>query len=280
MMPISRPALRYFGGKWRIADWIISYFPQHYSYVEPFCGASSVLLRKPAAPIETINDMDNDVVNFFRVLRENYAEFARVIELTPYSRAELATAYQPTNDPLERARRLYIRSGQAFGGQRKQGGGWRFSRNSRRGQSHIEDFRKIDHLRAIVDRLKYVQIENDDALRVIDRYDAVGTLFYVDPPYVTSARSDKWHVGYAYEYNDADHRILADKLRRCSAMVVLSGYETDMYAELYSGWKMVSRKSRTLNQGWAVECLWLNDAASSAARQKDLFQEAIHAANT
>lgn len=116
MIAPTRPALRYFGGKWRLAPWIISHFPEHTCYVEPFAGGASVLLRKPESKVEVLNDLDGEVVNFWRVLREQTEAFIRAVELTPFSREEASLAYQVADDPLERARRLFIRSWQQRGG--------------------------------------------------------------------------------------------------------------------------------------------------------------------
>jgi DNA adenine methylase len=272
MIPITRPVLRYFGGKWRLGAWIVSHFPEHMSYVEPFCGGASVLLQKAPSMIETINDLDGDLINFFRVLREYPDELIRRLELTPYARAELRAAYEPTEDKIEAARRYYVRSWLSYGGQRKQGGGWRFSRSASRGQCVVEDWRNMDHLSAVVERLRMVQIENDNALAVIDRFDTEDTLFYLDPPYVFETRSDRWHQGYKFEMTDEQHRQLGECLQAVRGMVVLSGYECDLYRELYGGWQCMRRRARTLNQGWSEECLWLNDAAVRRVKQKCLFE--------
>lgn len=259
MIP-TRPALRYFGGKWRIAPWIISYFPEHVSYVEPFCGAASVLLRKTPSKLETINDKDGEIVNFFGVLRTYPEQLIKAIELTPYSRSEYWNAYEPADDPIEQARRYYVRSWFGRGGMRKESGGWRFLKTNARGGSVVDDWRRIGHLRQVVERLQAVQIENDDALTIIKRYDTPNTLFYADPPYVFSTRSERWKTAYRYEMTDEEHCQLAEVLNRVKGMVILSGYQSALYENLYPGWKIVSKSTWKGNLKEALETLWINPA--------------------
>ena len=257
-LKIIRPALRYFGGKWRIASWIVSNFPTHVSYVEPFCGAASVLLQKPPSKLETINDKDLEVVNFFTMLRTYPDRLIREIELTPYSRYEYWNAYQQTNDPIESARRYYVRSWFGRGGTRKESGGWRFMVTDSRGGSVVDDWRRIGHLKLIVERLQMVQIENDDAFTIIERYDTPNTLFYVDPPYLFSSRSSRWNTAYKYELSDDDHVRLAEVLNRVKGMVVISGYQSTLYSELYNGWICKTKKDRKENLKSSIECLWIS----------------------
>ncbi|MDY6877347.1 MAG: DNA adenine methylase, partial [Chloroflexota bacterium] len=157
-----------------MAPWIIGHFPVHGCYVEPFCGAASVFLRKAPAEFEVINDLDGDVANFFRVLRERTDEFVVAIENTPYSREEYRLAWQPVDEPLERARRYYVRKWQGWGGGKGVGvqpSGWRYQHSNNRGKSVIADWNETEHLAAVVWRLKQAFIENDDAIKVIKRYD-------------------------------------------------------------------------------------------------------------
>ncbi len=182
-LPLTRPALRYYGGKFRLAPWIIGFFPQHVCYVEPFGGAMSVLLRKPPSKLEVYNDQDGEVVNFFRVLRSRPQELLQAIKLTPFSRVEYVLAHEEADDELERARRLYVRSWQGIGGPRhRDTTGWRFERKGNRYKTTIEDWIEIGHLPLVVARLRDIQIECDEALKVIRRFDAPRTLFYCDPP--------------------------------------------------------------------------------------------------
>lgn len=258
---IMRPALRYFGGKWRLGPWIISHFPAHRCYVEPFAGGASVLLQKVPAAAEVLNDLDGTVVNFWRVLRERTEEFLHAVELTPFSRAEVDAAYEPASDPLESARRFYIRSWQSRGGPRAQWRtGWRFARRPRHNDTDpLDIWHQTDHLWDIAARLKGAQIECDDALAVIRRFDSPCTLFYVDPPYLASVRSERWaEKAYAHEMTDAQHIALAELLRSIKGMAIVSGYQGPLYKDLYAGWPMAANRTVTDAATERTEVLWLS----------------------
>lgn len=267
MSEITSPPVRYTGGKWNLAPWIISHFPPHACYVEPFCGGASVLFRKQPSITEVINDLNGEVINFFDVLRERSDELIRAIELTPYSRAELNRAKLWATDPLERARRFYVRSLQAF----SSGGGarataWRIQMND---PSLVNRWNKTSHLWTTAHRLKMVQLECDTAEAIIDRFDTPNTLFYVDPPYVHSTRTDS--DDYRFEMDNASHETLATQLKNIEGMVLLSGYNSDLYRDLYLGWEMVSIETDTIQKTKRTECLWINPAAQQKQAQKRLF---------
>lgn len=273
MSDIPRPALRYHGGKWRLASWILSCFPPHVCYVEPFGGGGSVLLQKQPSFVEVYNDLSGDVVNFFRVLRERGDELRRAIELTPYARAEFLAAQEPTDDPLEAARRFYVWSWQGRGRAGVQEpGGWRFIATAARGTTVTGDWNNTAHLAEIVSRLKLVQIECGEAETVIQRYDTPDTLFYVDPPYVASTRGARWgNSAYTHEMTDDDHERLAGLLHTVRGMVILSGYPSDLYNRLYADWRAIHRRQATDNgTKEAVEVLWLSPALV-ARRMGPLF---------
>jgi len=273
---IHRPALRYYGAKWRIAPWIIRHFPDHACYVEPFCGGASCLFQKAPSGFEVINDLDGNVVNFFRVLREDADRLRRAINRTPFSRQETVQASKPCKDPLERARRFYIRAWQTQHGAPYMGrNGWRFGRrggNDKR--SAVDDWNDTERLPAIAQRLKNVQIEHDDAMAIIRRFDSPTTLFYCDPPYVGATRTSRWRDGgYTHEMTDAQHRALAELLSGIKGLALVSGYPGELYAELYRAWIL---RTRT---GWAghsteprVEGLWLSPRTARAFGQRDLFE--------
>ncbi len=266
--PIRRPALRWHGGKWRLAPWIIRHLPAHDAYLEPYGGAASVLLRKPPAPLETINDLHGRLVNFFTILREQADELVGAVELTPYARAEFQLAHQQADNPLEDARRFYVLADQGRGGAAsgRTRPGWRAEHNPTHRLVPPRDFTAA-HLRAIAARLKHVQIEHGDALAVIARYDAAGTLHYVDPPYVRAARNPRSQSRYAHDLSDADHRALAELLHQVHGMVVLSGYPSRLYAELYGDWQRVDRTARDDASRPRVESLWRNPAAAHASKE-------------
>jgi DNA adenine methylase len=265
MATVKRQALRYFGGKWRIAPWIISHFPLHDCYVEPYGGGANVLLRKAPAPLEVYNDVDGEVGNFFQVLRERTAELIRAIELTPFSRAEWRAAYRPCDDPLERARRLYVCSWQSRGGAGATMSGWRFQRSAR-AKNNVRDWNRVDHLWVVAARLKLVQLESDEALRIIRRYDAPGTLFYVDPPYLDSAKTSA--NSYKHGMTEADHEKLARLLHTIKGMAIISHYDAPLYRELYGDWRVVTKRTRADNTTLPgaearIECLWLSPAVGT-----------------
>lgn len=261
-MSVSRPLLRYHGGKFKLADWIISHFPQHRIYVEPFGGAGSVLLSKSRTYQDVFNDLDGDIVNLFQVARDRGDELVRVLELTPFSRLEYRLAYEPTDDSLERARRLVVRSfmGHGSNSHNRVSGFRRHSRLS--GTSPCHDWRNYPAgLKQIIARLQGVVIENRDALGLIAEQDSPDTLFYLDPPYVRATRDPG--TDYRFEYTDADHRLLACALRGVRGMAAVSGYRCDLYDDVFAGWRRIDRIDRIARADGArarVESLWLNAA--------------------
>jgi DNA adenine methylase len=263
-----RPALRYHGGKWRLAPWIIRHFPPHRVYVEPFAGAASVLLRKEPAPVEVLNDRLADVVTFFRVLRDRPADLIRAIELTPYARSAFLEACGPiAADDLERARRFAVVAGQSrsCAGTRSPGG-WRYQRAPMPGRTSTFATQWADtaHLWHIAERLRHVQIEDDDALTIIARYDSPATLFYIDPPYLADTRGKARPSGiYIHDYTEADHRRLAEALATIRGMAIVSTYENDLYYQLYPPpWRAVIQAGRTKSHTRRpIETLWISPAA-------------------
>lgn len=277
----TRPVLRYHGGKWRIAPWIISHFPPHRVYVEPFGGAASVLMRKPRSDVEFYNDLDDQMVNLFRVLRDHGAELERRLRLTPFARSEFELSYEPTEDPIERARRTVVRAQMGFGTSALVRTRTGFRRTSYRNKKtgYASDWAEYHSaIAAIVERLQGVCIERADALDLIHTLDGPDVLFYVDPPYVHSTRGKvSGSYGYAYEMTDDQHRDLAAALHHVEGMVVLSGYPSDLYDDLYGDWRRVERCTRAQGNRGAVErveVLWLN-AAAARHQQPNLFDEMV-----
>jgi len=261
------PPVRYYGSKWQIAQWIVQFFPVHDCYVEPYCGGASVYFRKNPAFVDVLNDLNGDVVNFFKVLRTQTDEFIRQIELTPFSRAEYHEAFEPCDDPMESARRFYIRAWQAFGGGGvKEKTGFRTQKNIHRGTSVSKEWQRTRGLWLAAERLRDAIIESDDALTIIKRYDTPKTLFYVDPPYVLKARG-RTLERYQHEASDVHHRQLADALHQIEGMAAVSGYPSALYEELYSGWRMASRTNTTNGNSNSVECLWLSPSISNQRLQ-------------
>lgn len=265
-----RPIIRYHGGKWKLADWVIPHFPNHRVYVEPFGGAASVLLKKPRSYAEVYNDLDGEIVNLFMIARDHGQELERALRLTPFSRSEYLAAWHPSDHPLERARRTVIRAFMGFGSaaatMRRAGkstvrGGLAstgFRANSNRsGTTPAGDWKNYpDALRDIVTRLQGVVIENKDAFDVIRKHDGPKTLHYIDPPYVQKTRDAG--DDYAFELTDEDHCRLAELLLSLKGMVVVSGYRSDLYDELFIRWQRIDRRAYADGAKPRIECLWLS----------------------
>lgn len=256
-----------------MAKWIISYFPPHMNYVEPCCGACSVLLQKPRSPLETVNDLDGNVVNFFRMLRDQPGELIRKIRLTPWARAEYELSLEPCEDVVERARRFFVMSWMAVAGQPS---GWRRMHDIRaRWRAAPRDIQEAD-LWPLSRRLLDVQLECDDAKTIIADYSNEGSLLYFDPPYPTGTRTNGRQ--YRYEWTDADHIQGADLLRQCAGHVIVSGYACDLYRDLYEahGWHRVDKEAQTNSGGKRIESLWLSPRTAEAlAMPEQLTMEAL-----
>lgn len=267
-MTAVAPPFAYYGGKTTIADRIVALFPKHGHYVEPFAGSLAVLLAKNPAPIETVNDLDEHVITFWRVLRDRPADLMRVCALTPHSRAEYLAArdIEGAPDELELARRVWVQLTQGRGGTLRLTGWRHFQDPSGRPTSSMPDYLAayVDRMRLAAARLARVSLECRPALEVIEAYGRHdGVLIYADPPYLGSARSSRM---YRVEMSHEDeHTALADALHRCRSTVVLSGYSTPLYDELYAGWHQVHIAAYTGRGNHSaerdprrVEVLWSN----------------------
>ncbi|MDR0487550.1 MAG: DNA adenine methylase [Treponema sp.] len=261
---LSRPILRYHGSKWRIAPWIISYIPKHKIYVELFGGGGAVLLQKPRSYSELYNDLDGEIANVFRVARDNGNELMEKLMLTPYSREEYITAYESTGDPVEWARRTILRSymGFATNGSTKGHGkntypntGFRGHRKDSGATPAHEWASYPECLSHITGRLKGVVIENRNALEIIPRYDNEKTVFYADPPYLPSVRD--YGTDYRHEMSETDHIKLAEQLNLVKGSVLVSGYQSDLYNDLYKGWKRAEKKTYADRALPRTEVLWI-----------------------
>ena len=271
----ARPALRYRGGKARrnVADWIMSFFPPHVCYAEPFMGAASIFLQKQPSDFEVLNDLDGDVVTFFRVLREQPDALKRAIHLTPYARAELRHCQRAaTGDDLERARALYVRCWQGRGNSNADSG-WRFQREWHGWRMHVgRYFHDCEHLGTLAARLAVAQIDCGDGLDIIRRWDAPATLFYCDPPYALATRPRSPRL-YKREWADADHEKFAELLQGIQGMAIVSGYPSVLYERLFAGWRMETFTAYAEAQKQTTEALWISPNAAKAHIQQPLFTE-------
>lgn len=277
MTEVQRPPLRYHGGKWKLAPWIIGHFPPHRVYVEPFGGGASVLMRKPRSYAEVYNDRWGDVVNLFQVLRDpvQACRLTQLLELTPYARDEFIATYEgETDDPVENARRMIFRSLAGFGSaaaSRDHLTGFRGS-SHRSGTTPAHDWRNYPgHVPAFIDRLRGVVIENRAAVDLIAAHDGPDTLFYLDPPYPHSTRGfRRRNAAYAFELTDEDHEKLSGVLRAARGMVILSSYPCELYDRLYRGWQKVEVGTHADGANDRIEVLWLNPACAAVQRQQTI----------
>lgn len=272
-MTRTYPALRYPGAKWDLAPWIIGRFPPHAHYIDPYFGSGAVFFSKVPSRHEVVNDLDGDVVNLFQVVRERGEELAELIDLTPYSREEYYRSYESAADPIEKARRFLVRSGQAHGFNVTSRSGWRHN-GSQSLQPVTSRWARIpDSVRGMMHRIKNAEIECLPALAIIERYAVADALLYVDPPYVLSTRKAK--KLYRHEMTDRDHLALLDMLDEHPGMIVLSGYESPLYAERLRHWHKITASSQAEKGGKRVEVLWLNAAAVAAQPMMHMMEVGV-----
>ena len=259
-------AFGWYGGKFSHLDWLLPLLPGAQHFCEPFGGSAAVLLNRRPSPVETYNDIDGEVANFFRVLRDRKNKLVEAIGLTPFSREEFESAInEPAHDvsDVERARRFYIRARQVRTGlaQKASAGRWAHCRlTSRAGMAGAVSrwLGAVEGLPLIAQRLLRVQIENDRATNVIKRYDSEDTLFYCDPPYPHDSRGD--NNAYGYEMTDDEHRELAEVLRKVNGRVALSSYRSKLMDELYGDWRCIEAPAKIVHsvKTFRQELLWIN----------------------
>lgn len=280
MTTINHPLIRYYGGKFRLASWVISHFPKHTCYTEVFGGAAGILLQKPRAYSEVYNDLDGDIVNLFAVLRSerNRTKLIEQLILTPYARGEFELAWEHTDDEIERARRVIIRAQMGFGsaGATKGKTGFRIDTKRQYGTAQSLWAEYPQHLASIGQRLSGVLIENRPAIKVLKDHDAPTTLHYLDPPYVLDTRytGAKNARIYRHEMSDEDHQTLLQVLLELEGKVIISGYSSELYQSYLSKWKCVKTNARISSgrgTGLRTECLWI----SPNAQYTDLFGGAL-----
>ena len=270
---VRRPPMRYHGGKWLLAPWIIGHFPRHRIYVEPYGGGASVLMRKPRSYGEVYNDVWGDVVNVFRVLRDMPGELERLLHLTPFSRDEFELTSEPADNPIEKARRTIFRSLAGFASAAVNGKyatGFRAYSNRSGTTPAAQGWMNYpQHVKVFTERLRGVVIENRDAWEVMQQHDGLETLHYVDPPYMHETRNmRRGNAAYEHEIGSEDHEALLTNLQHLSGMVVLSGYRTDLYDDMLATWARVDRAAKADGARDRVESLWLNPAAAQYGQQR------------
>lgn len=255
--------LKYPGAKWRIADWIIGKMPGHKSYVEPYFGSGAVFFKKPPSNIETINDLDDDVVNLFRIIRDNPEPLIKAVTYTPYSRQEYENAFFPADNltDIDKAVRFLTKCWQGHGFRTNAyKAGWKNDVQGREAAYAMRNWYRLpEWIDAIIERLREVQIECRPAVEVIKRFNYSNVLIYADPPYVLSTRTGK---NYKHEMTDADHMILLETLLQHKGSVLLSGYDNDMYNSCLEGWSKYQIDTTVEKGLHRVETLWIKESNS------------------
>ncbi|MCB1305129.1 MAG: DNA adenine methylase [Leptospiraceae bacterium] len=274
-------AFNYYGSKFTYVDWLQEHFPVNYRdlhFVDVFCGSMAVTLNKPYSKIDTANDINSEVVNFFKVLREHPEELITLLRLTPVSREEydLAWIRDDSIDPIEKARRFYVRSRQSFYGlgSQRQNKGWYAAKTkscSNFGETVNKWHNAIDKLWPVVDRLMHIQIENQDFRNLIPAMDFEGVFFYCDPPYPEECRNSK--NNYQHEFEIRDHEELAGLLHAVKGRAMISSYDCPLMRRLYKDWNMAKApvKRNNIRSGVVQECIWMNYSETVAYHGNQFF---------
>ncbi len=253
-----KSVIKYPGSKWRLAKWIINFFPSHHSYLEPFFGSGAVLFNKPRSNIETVNDLDGNVVNLFECIREDPEKLARMAYYTPYAREVYEKACIATpKDKYEAALYFYIRCNMGHGfrttGERV---GWKNDVQGRERAYAAQDWCSLTgKIFQVAERLRGVQIECRPAVELIRRFNSPRVLIYADPPYLLSTRHGKQ---YRYEMDNAAHADLLETLLAHEGSVLLSGYDNALYNDRLRGWHREEIMSYTQIRTKKKEVLWMN----------------------
>lgn len=253
-----KAVMKYPGSKWGLAKWIISHFPEHHSYLEPFLGSGAVLFNKPRSHIETVNDLDGNVVNLFEWIREDPERLAHEIYYTPYSRKVYEDAFTTEpEDSLQKAVNFYIRLQMGHGFRTKgEKVGWKNDVQGRERAYAAKDWCELpDRIVEVAERLRGVQIECKPAVELIKRFNYPNVLIYADPPYMLGTRHGKQ---YRCEMDDQDHKELLDVLIAHKGPVLLSGYDSPLYIDRLRGWHREEAVSYSQTASKRKEVLWMN----------------------
>jgi DNA adenine methylase len=257
---VKRSVLRYFGGKWLLAPWIIEHFPPHKTYVEPFGGGASVLLRKPPSKSEIYNDLDEEIVTVFRVIQDpvQCRRLMKVLKRTPWARAEYQRSFRPSPDQVVRAQRAIIRSFMGIHHSALFMPAKASAFASTPSSSHRSWMTYPRNLVNACRRLRGVIIEQRDAMQVIDIQDTPDTLFFIDPPYLPKTRN--MSARYRHEFDEAAHIRLLSRLQTIAGQAVVAGYPSELYDSMLPGWRRVEREhyARACGARKATEVLWIS----------------------
>ena len=270
-----KAVIKYPGSKWSIANWIISYFPKHHSYLEPFFGSGAVLFNKPKSNIETVNDLDGNVVNLFEWIKKDQERLAHEIYFTPYARQVYENAFASVpEDSFGKAVNFYIRLNMGHGfrtnGEKV---GWKNDVQGRERAYASQDWCNLpDKIIQAAERLRGVQIENKPAVELIKRFNFPNVLIYLDPPYVLNTRHGKQ---YRYEMNDVGHEELITVSKNHKGPVLISGYESELYNELLKDWHREETTCYSQIGSKRKEILWMNFEPSGQLTFANNFPEVM-----
>lgn len=247
--------MKYPGAKWKLSSWIISHFPEHRVYVEPYFGSGAILFNKEPVGIETVNDKDSNVVNLFQVIRECPEQLAQAINMTPWARDEYYASYEPTTDNLEQARRFLVRCWQAYATRIGTKTGWRHSAQGQCPNMPEQWGQLPRRITEVAQRLKHVQIENRDALELIEKYNNESCLIYLDPPYMHGTRQKGI---YSSDGTEAEHISMLSAALKSHSKILISGYDSPLYRDMLKGWNRETHMSNTENASIKQEVIWWN----------------------
>lgn len=266
--------LQYPGSKWSMYDWINGHMPSTHAfptYVDLFFGSGGEFFNKPRHPLETINDLDGNVVNLFKVIRDDPEKLAHVMEWTPYSREEYYRSYDDADTDIEKARRFLVRTWQAIGAKTSDRTGWKsvIQFDKAPNKTFAKAWMEVpDKIMAVTERLKGVQIEQQPAVQILERYKHEDVLIYADPPYLLSTRSKRL---YKHEMKDSDHIELLEALKEHPGPVLLSGYDHPLYNDMLHNWRREELSAYADSKRPRTEVLWLNQVAAEHSVQITLF---------
>lgn len=251
-----KTVLNYPGSKQMIKKWILSFVPKHIVYVEPFFGSGTIFFDKEQAKIEVINDIDQDIFNYFKVIRDKPDEIIEQIMFTPFSIEEYRNSRIEceSDSDIEKARKFAIRCYFGIGNSAVYKSGFRRSKSSTSSNKAKTWAMLPMQLQEATERLKYAIIENSDAIEIIKKYNNEDVFIYCDPPYVLSTRKE--HL-YRYDMTDEQHIELLQTLKKHKGKVLVSGYDNDMYNNVLNGWHKETIVTHS-ERGKREECLWLN----------------------
>jgi len=258
-----RPLINFYGSKWNLAEWIISYFPEHDVFVDVFGGSAAITLKKQRSKREIINDIDDELVNLYQVVRDHGKELVRLCQLTPHSRTEYRRAHQKSEDKIEQARRTIVKCYFGIGDSIADStNGFRNSSDSNTcvAKSWLSWWKCLNQLTT---RLEGVSIENLDWRDLVEKYDSPTTLFYFDPPYVKRTRNRRHE--YRHEFKDHHHQDLLARIQRLQGFGILSGYESEIYKDF--PWKGITRHARVNGPETKTEVLWICPKTSAQESQ-------------